>query len=221
MTEPRIIQSFLGYRALIVSEARAAVSQLDTTLTKLGLGVTYPAIEAGVVKLGEDAFSGDQLVLFIDADLNVTIEAPGQGPLPQIPVIGLIGVEAPSRLKSIMRLGATATLRKPVYGGSVYSALFVGINAFRRRRSLMEQVQGQERRRHGRRFVMKAVIAVMKAADCDEDAAYDKLRRESMRLRLSIEDYCEKFMRALPGAHEQLPKIQGKTSAEKSNHGGT
>lgn len=221
MTELRIIQSFLGYRALIVSEAKPAVSQLDATLTKLGLSVTYPAIDAGVVKLAEDALCGEQMVLFIDADLNVAIEALGQEPIVQIPVIGLIGVEAPSRLKSIMRLGATATLRKPVYGGSVYSVLFVGVNAFRQRRSLTMQVQDQERRRHGRRFVMKAVVAVMKAANCDEDAAYNRLRRESMRQRLSIEDYCEKFMRALPGAHEQLPKTQGKTCAEKSNHGGT
>jgi AmiR/NasT family two-component response regulator len=220
MTEQRIIQSFLGYRALIVSEAHAALSQLDATLTKLGLSVAYPAIEAGVVRLGQDALCGDQMVLLIDADLNVTIEALGHDPMLQIPVIGLIGVEAPSRLKSIMRLGATATLRKPVYGGSVYSALFVGINAFRQRRSLAMQVEGQERRRHGRRHVMKAVIAVMKAANCDEDVAYNNLRRESMRQRLSIEDYCEKFMRALPGAHEQLPETQGKTSAEKSNHGG-
>jgi AmiR/NasT family two-component response regulator len=220
MTEQRIIQNFLGYRALIVSEARSAVAQLETTLTKLGLSVSYPEIDAGCVRLGEEALAGDQTVLFIDADMNVAIEALGQERPPQITVIGIIGVEAPSRLRAIMRLGATATLRKPVYGGSVYSALFLGVNAFRQRRALMLQLEEQERRRLGRRHVMKAVVAVMKAADCDEDAAYDRLRRESMRQRLPIEDYCEKFMRALPGAHEQTLKIQGTTCAEKSKQGG-
>ena len=67
---------------------------------------------------------------------------------------------------------------------------------------------------------MKAIVAVMKAADCDEDAAYDRLRRESMRQRLSVEDYCEQFMRALPSAHEQVVQEQGTNKAEKTKHGG-
>lgn len=221
MTEQRIIQNFLGYRALIVSETPSALTQLEATLSKLGLSVAFPPIEAGSVRLREDVLVSDQLILFIDADMNVTIDALGPERPPQIPVIGIVGVEAPSRLKTIMRLGATATLRKPVYGGSVYSALFVGVNAFRQRRALLLQIQEQERRRNGRRFVMKAVIAVMKAAGCDEDAAYDRLRRESMRQRLPIEEYCERFMRALPGADEQTSEGQGTTCAEKSKIGGS
>ena len=137
-----------------------------------------------------------------------------------VAVIGLIGVEAPSRLKTIMRLGATATLRKPVYGGSVYSALFVGVNAFRQRRALTTEIAEHERRRHGRRYLIKAILKVMEAAGCDEDAAYDRLRRESMRQRLSIEEYCERFVRALPGAHEPSIRLQGATNAEKSTQGG-
>ena len=220
MTEPRIIQNFLGYRAFVVSEAPADITQLDTSLAKLGLGVSYPAVEGGTVRLGEEVLASDQSVLFVDADLNLTVEGLGQERLPRIPVIGLIGVEAPSRLKAIMRLGATATLRKPIDGGSVYSTLFVGINAFRQRRTMALDIEEHERRRSGRRHLMKAIVAVMKAADCDEDAAYDRLRRESMRQRLSVEDYCEKFMRALPGAHEQVAQAQGTTSPEKTKHGG-
>jgi AmiR/NasT family two-component response regulator len=220
MTESRIIQNFLGYRAHVVSEAPGDMSQLDGSLAKLGLCINYPLINGGIVHLGEDALASEQSVLFIDADLNLAVEGLGQERLPRIPVIGLIGVEAPSRLKAIMRLGATATLRKPIYGGSVYSALFVGINAFRQRRTMALDIEEHERRRSGRRYLMKAIVAVMKAADCDEDAAYDRLRRESMRQRLSVEDYCEQFMRALPGAHEQVVQEQGTTNPEKTKHGG-
>jgi AmiR/NasT family two-component response regulator len=220
MTEPRIIQNFLGYRAFVVSEAQADVTQLVASLAKLGLGVNYPTVEGGVVRLGEEVLASDQSVLFIDADLNLAVEGLGQERLPRIPVIGLIGVEAPSRLKAIMRLGATATLRKPIYGGSVYSTLFVGINAFRQRRAMALDIEEHERRRSGRRHLMKAIVAVMKAADCDEDAAYDRLRRESMRQRLSVEDYCEQFMRALPGAHEQAVQEKGTANPEKTKHGG-
>ena len=220
MTELRIIQNFIGYRALIAAEEGAAVAQLEATLTKLGLSVAYAEVEAGAARLDEAALSGEQAVLFADADLNVTLEPAAQELLAQLPVIGLIGVEAPSRLKAIMRLGATATLRKPVYGGSVYSALFVGVNAFRQRRALSVEIAEHERRRHGRRYLIKAILHVMEAAGCDEDAAYDRLRRESMRQRLSIEDYCERFMRALPGAHEPSIRLQGTTNAEKSQQGG-
>lgn len=219
MTEARLIQNFIGYRALIVAEGGPATAQLEVTLAKLGLTVSSPEVEGGVVRLREDALA-EQTVLFADADLNVTLEPAAQDPLPQLPVIGLIGVEAPSRLKAIMRLGATATLRKPVYGGSVYSALFVGVNAFRQRRALALQIADHERRRHGRRHLIKAILHVMQAAGCDEDAAYDRLRRESMRQRLSIEDYCERFMRALPGAHELSTNVQGTKNAEQIKQGG-
>lgn len=220
MTEPRIIQNFLGYRAFVVSEAPADITQLDASLAKLGLTVSHPIVEGGLARLGEEVLASDQSVLFIDADLNLAVEGLGQERLPRIPVIGLIGVEAPSRLKAIMRLGATATLRKPIYGGSVYSTLFVGINAFRQRRAMALDIEEHERRRSGRRYLMKAIVAVMKAVDCDEDAAYDRLRRESMRQRLSVEDYCEQFMRALPGAYEQAVQEQGTTNPEKTKQGG-
>lgn len=216
MTEPRIIQNFVGYRAIIITDARAAVSQLESTLSKLGLSISHPDIESGCVQLREDVFTGDQAVLFIDSDMNVAIDTPSHDRMPQVPVIGIVGVEAPSRLKSLMRLGATATLRKPVHGGSVYSALFVGVNEFRYRRVLTVQLEEQERRRRGRRYLMKAIVTVMKSTGCDEDAAYDRLRRESMRQRQSVEDYCESFMRSLPGAHEPDSKVQGMTCAEKS-----
>lgn len=219
MTEPRIIQNFLGYRAFVVSETPADVTQLDGSLARLGLCVSHSPVEGGIVRLGEEVLASEQSVLFIDADLNLAVEGLGPERLPRIPVIGLIGVEAPSRLKAIMRLGATATLRKPIYGGSVYSALFVGINAFRQRRAMALEIEEHERRRSGRRHLIRAIVAVMKAADCDEDAAYDRLRRESMRQRLSVEDYCEQFMRALPGAHEQAVQAQG-TNPEKTKQGG-
>lgn len=216
MTEPRIIQNFVGYRATIVTDARAVVSQLDATLTKLGLSPVYPDIVEGRVQIDIEALNGDQDVLFIDSDINVAIEIPCHQKMSLVPVIGIIGVEAPSRLKSLMLLGATATLRKPVHGGSVYSALFVGVNEFRRRRALIERLDEHERRRRNRRQLVKAIIAIMKATGCDEDHAYDRLRRESMRHRLSLEDYCETFIRAFPGTSEPETLVQGKICADKS-----
>jgi AmiR/NasT family two-component response regulator len=216
MTEARIIQNFIGYRAIIITEAKGAVSQLELTLEKLGLTVVYPKIENGKAEIKEDWLAGEQAILFVDSDINIAVELPAGEKTPHVPVIGIIGVEAPSRLKALMRLGTTATLRKPVHGGSVYAALFVGINEFRRRRALMLEVEAHEKRRLGRRYLVKAILAVMKSTGCDEDQAYDRLRRESMRQRQSLEDYCESFIRAFPDANEPQSSVQGKIRAEKS-----
>lgn len=216
MTEPRLIQNFVGYRAVIVTDAKSAVLQLEVNLLKLGLVPFYPEIVDGGVQLDMAKLHEDQDVLFIDSDLNVTIEPPAGHKLSLPPVIGIVGVGAPSRLKSLMRLGATATLRKPVHGGSVYSALFVGVNEFRCRRALMQRLDDHDKRRRGRRYLVKAIVAVMKANGGDEDQAYDRLRREAMRQRLSLEDYCEMFIRALPGADEKSVEFQGTRRADTS-----
>lgn len=216
MSEPRIVQNFVGYRAMIVTESPAAVALLEATLSNLGLSTFHLEVDGGRVEIKEDWLAHDQTVLIIDSDINVSVELPGAQKSPNLPVIGIIGLEAPSRLRSLMRLGATATLRKPVHGGSVYAALFVGINEFRRRRALVLELENHERRRRGRRYLVKAIIAVMKSTACDEDQAYDKLRRESMRQRQNLEDYCESIIRAFPGAREPRPSSQGKFRSENS-----
>ena len=56
-----------------------------------------------------------------------------------------------------MRAGASSFLRKPIHGAAVYPALFVGINEHRRQRHLEGLLQDQDRRRRGRRYVVKAI----------------------------------------------------------------
>jgi AmiR/NasT family two-component response regulator len=111
-----------------------------------------------------------------------------------VPVIGLLGVEAPGRLRALMALGATAFLRKPVYGPAVYSAVFLAVNAHRERRHLRAQIAAHDRRRSGRRFVIKTVLALMQRDGCDDEQAYEVLRRAAMRERVSIESYCETWL---------------------------
>ncbi len=192
MSEPRIIQNFIGYRATIATEQPAAVEQLEDMLAKLGMSSAIAEIADGKLQIEP----GDKDVLFIDSDLNVTVETGGAEPSRCLPVIGIVGVEAPSRLRSLMQLGATATLRKPVHRAAVYSALFVGINEFRRRRYLADRLEQHERRRLLRKSLVKAVLVVMQRTGADHSAAYDLLRRESMRSRQSIEDFCETFIQA-------------------------
>ncbi|MBB4652054.1 AmiR/NasT family two-component response regulator [Aminobacter niigataensis] len=179
------------------------------------LGISFGMAEFGDGKLQIDP--GEKDVLFIDSDLNLAVETGALEPSRCLPVIGIIGVEAPSRLRSLMQVGATATLRKPVHRAAVYSALFVGINEFRRRRYLADRVEEHERRRLLRKSLVQAVLIVMQRTGNDYAAAYDHLRRESMRARQSLEDFCETFIQA-NGPESDEPQIHvgtNKTYAKK------
>ncbi|MBS9476750.1 ANTAR domain-containing response regulator [Ancylobacter radicis] len=217
---PRLLQNFNGGRALIVTANRSAVVSLDMTLAKLGVTAEYPEIVDARAEIDFSPLNAERDIVFIDGDLDVTgtPEPDEVSRLPRVPVIGLVGVEAPSRLRNLINLGATAFLRKPVHGAAVYTALFLGINQFLLRSDMHGRLEDMERRRRGRRSVVKAIIALMTDAGVDDDEAYNRLRRESMRARLNLEDYCEQYLRSRattpdPTAHEQalpLPRADRK-----------
>lgn len=188
MSVVRFVQNFSQRRALIASADNRAIEALSATLGKLGLLVERMDTEERLSRL--DAARD---VIFLDGDLQAPPAVP-MGPvaeLPLAPVIGLVGVEAPSRLRALMQGGATAFLPKPVYGGSVYSALYLSVNEHARKAALGAAVEELERRRRQRRYVVRAILATIADRAVGEEAAFQLLRREAMRSRLSLEAYCE------------------------------
>jgi AmiR/NasT family two-component response regulator len=192
----RLLQNFKGGRALVVTKGAGSEVTLETTLAKLGVATEYCEIVGGRAQIDINGLQPERDILFVDGDLEgaVAIEVNPASRLPPVPVIGLVGVEAPSRLKALVNLGATSFLRKPVHGGAVYTSLFMGINQFLLRSEMHERLQDLEDRRRGRRAVLHAVICLMRDARLDEDTAYSQLRRESMRARQNLELYCEEFL---------------------------
>lgn len=190
MTAPRLIQNFRGCRGVLWGGGDAEA--LGRALARLGLSLvrTDPAAPA---EAGGARLDPDRDVVFLDADqaLDPALLLPAGSTLPDAPVIGLVGVEAPSRLRLLAEAGATAMLRKPVQGALVYSALFLGVNTYRRLRSAETRLAAGDRKRRGRRLLIKAVVALVQARGLGDDAAYAELRRESMRRRLDLEAFCE------------------------------
>ena len=207
----RLLQNFKGGRAIIVAKRSGWEGTLETTLAKLGVTSEYPDIAGGRVQLDICGLQPERDILFIDGDLEgaVAIEVDAASRLPPVPVIGLVGVEAPSRLKALVNLGATSFLRKPVHGGAVYTSLFMGVNQFLLRSDMYSRLQDLEERRRGRRAVVRAIILLMQSG-LDEDAAYSQLRRESMRARQSLELYCEEFL----SRRTKPPDSPGRTTSE-------
>ena len=207
----RVQQNFKGGRAIIVARRAGWEVTLETTLAKLGVTSEYPEIIGGRVQIDVRTLQAERDILFIDGDLEgaVALEVDAASRLPPAPVIGLVGVEAPSRLKALVNLGATSFLRKPVHGGAVYTSLFMGVNQFLLRSDMNSRLQDLEERRRGRRDVVHAIILLMQSG-LDEEAAYSQLRRESMRARQSLEVYCEELL----SRRVKQTEISGRTSSE-------
>ncbi|KGB80830.1 hypothetical protein JT55_16590 [Rhodovulum sp. NI22] len=194
MKTPRLVQNFKGRRVVIFSSAGRSLEILDSTLRRLGLLPEVFASDPGkMLELPSDLRPHQDVVL-IDGDQILPVNWPECYDLPvgmpPCPTIGLVGTEAPSRLKAMMQLGALAFLPKPIYAGSVFSALYLAVNEFNRVEALNASVAGLMERRRKRIHVIKAVAMLMRHRGLNEDAAYDFLRKESMRARVSIEDHC-------------------------------
>jgi AmiR/NasT family two-component response regulator len=201
MIEPRLLQNFSGGRAILVTDRASSLDVLTTTLDRLGV-TTDPADSVGsIAGIDLATLQPDRTIIFIDGDISdgAVLPLSAIGRLPPAPVIGLLGVSAPSRLKALMRAGATSFLRKPVHVAAVYPALFVGINEYRRHRRLETLLEDQERRRRSRREVVKAIIRTMSEYGIDDEEAYNLLRRRSMATRQTMEDLCTDLARSSDG----------------------
>ena len=194
MTAPRLIQNFRKSRGLLWVDSHFDADCLERTLQRLGVSLSR------VDEIDPAELDADRDIVFLDADQPIN-PAPLRQPGTDVfaaPVIGLVGVEAPSRLKLLMEAGATALIRKPVQPASVYSAMFLGVNNYRRLRSAEARLAVGDRKRRGRRFLIKAIVALIQMRGLSDDDAYAALRRESMRRRLYLEEFCESLFQ--PGS---------------------
>ncbi|MBB4003434.1 ANTAR domain-containing response regulator [Aurantimonas endophytica] len=194
MAPRRFVQNFSRRHAIVVSNDERVATVLMPTLQRLGLGVECRATGEEAVDLSTLPLQPCGHVIFVDGDLARTPIIPCRGDageMPAVPVVGLVGVEAPSRLKTLLQAGATAFLAKPVHGGAVFSALSLAVNEHARKSELFDLVDAHEQRRRQRRFVIKALVQLMAERGLDDEAAFALLRKQSMHERLSIEAYCQ------------------------------
>lgn len=211
-----LLQNFRGARALIVASGDGGIDTLESVLGKLGLTVARTAAPEPGRHLDLCAVREAADVLFIDGDLDTVLPCDlGATPLPPMPVIGLVGIEAPGRLKALMNQGATAFLRKPVYAGTVYTTLFLGVNQYLQRKEMATELSEQQDRRRRRRAVIKTIVLLMEEHQVDDDEAYIILRRDSMRRRQSLEDYCEDYISCRSKLTESSPDAAPRTAAQR------
>lgn len=175
-----------GATAWILHRPHPSVHGLVRQLGVIGLEAREAWPELPAETIGAD-------FIFYDADMGHDGQfpwAPGQSPMP---MIALIGSEAPGRLRWAMEMGAHAQLLKPMSDKGVYAALLVARSNFDRAKASEALITDLQNRLSARQTIVRAVmIFVMKGKT--EAEAYDLLRQTAMAWRVTIETAAERLV---------------------------
>lgn len=174
------IQNLGGAHAVILHRPHPTVVALTRQLSAIGLVVqqVWPDLEP-------EALAAD--FVFFDADMGHDGQfpwPPGQNPMP---MIALIGSEAPGRIEWSLSMGAHAQLLKPVGDSGAYSALLIARAAFDAQAALSAEITDLRRRLDERRTVVQAVLKLAARGKSEADA-YAQLRQMAMAWRVSFEE---------------------------------
>lgn len=184
-----------GARAIILHRPHPTVQALTRQLAAIGLQVTQAWPD-----LGPEALAADYI--FFDADLGHDAMFPWDTGQPPIPMIALIGSEAPGRIEWSLKAGSHAQLLKPVGDSGAYSALLIARDAFDAQQALSAEISDLRRRLDERQTVVRAVT-LLAARGKTEAEAYAQLRQMAMAWRISFEDAAARIVAAQGGMDDR------------------
>jgi AmiR/NasT family two-component response regulator len=176
----RATPSFTGLQAVILHRADDTVERLTRQLNVLGLKARAQWSPLDLSTQRAD-------IVLVDADAGWSGLLPWPARENPVPLVALLGSEAPGRIAWALDHGANALIAKPVAASAVYPALVMARRSHAEARQIAERIIELEERIRLRPLVLAAVQALMASLDCDEAAAYRHLRREAMRRRLALE----------------------------------
>lgn len=170
------------WRAIVLHRPHPAADALVKQLERLRIEtrVVWPEVSAA------DAETAD--VVFFDADMGYDGQFPWPTGFAPMPLIALIGSEAPGRVEWALAQGSNAHLLKPIGSAGVYSALLIASHAFEMAIAQSSEIQGLESRLRMRPTVVRAVVCLMESEKLDEAAAQKRLRTLAMDWRVTIEE---------------------------------
>lgn len=172
-----------GRRALVLHRADHHRAALSAQLHRVGLVVCClpPSTPLGQI---------DADFVFFDADVGHDCLFPwGRSP-PPMPLVAILGTEAPGRLEWALAQSATAFMSKPIGSSGAFQALVVAARLHEQIGELRRSVAELSERLRARPLVVRAVLEVMRRQRLDEAEALNQLRRAAMSARISIEALC-------------------------------
>jgi AmiR/NasT family two-component response regulator len=173
-----------NWHAAILHREHPSVDALKRQLELLHIKVTiaWPQIDADCT---------DYNVVFFDADMGHQGQFPWPSGFAPMPMIALIGSEAPGRIEWALAQGSNAHLLKPIGSTGAYSALLIAAHAYQAARSQANEIRGLEDRLRQRPLVVRAILKLMQQDRLDEANAWKRMRKMAMSLGLTIEETAE------------------------------
>lgn len=178
------IPNFRAWTAIILHRPHDAATAISRQLERIGVASRTVWPELGAVDAEAD-------IVFFDADHGYDGQFPWAAGAAPMPLVALLGSEAPGRVEWAIAQSADAHLLKPIGSAGVYSALVIARHAFAARNALKTEIEELRGRLRRRPMVARAVIAIMHTERIDEDAAFRRLGQMAMAARRSIEDTAE------------------------------
>lgn len=135
-------------------------------------------------------------LIFFDADRGFDGQfawAPGHAP---IPLIALMGSEAPGRIQWALEQMPSAYLIKPLGANGIFSALAIAFHDFAYKAELRSKIEELATRIKSRPLVLIAINLVQASLRIDSESAYDLLRTEAMNRQVTVETLCEQIAQA-------------------------
>lgn len=172
--------SFSGLHAAVLHRSDWGIERLMSQLELLGLAITRQWAPLDLAANPVD-------LVFVDADQGWDGLLPWKNGEAPVPVVALLGSEAPGRIAWAMEQGAGALISKPVVASAVYPALVMAGSVHVERQAVRARIAHLEERLKLRPIVHGAMRAVMLAQNVDEETAYGWIRDAAMRRRLAIE----------------------------------
>ena len=174
-----------GARAFVLHRPHATVQAITRQLSAIGLeaAACWPQLPAEA--LGAD-------FVFFDADLGFDEQFPWKAGEAPMPLVALIGSEAPGRIEWALSHKADAQLLKPVGNAGVYSALLIARQSFEARKRLADEIASLRQRVGERQTIVRAVAALSKGSD--DERAYAQLRSLAMSWQISVEEAARRIV---------------------------
>ncbi|PBB81777.1 transcriptional antiterminator [Mesorhizobium sp. WSM3879] len=185
MSRSARIPNLGGAWAFVLHRPHATVQAITRQLSAIGL----EAVECWP-QLPAEALAAD--FVFFDADLGFDEQFPWQPGEAPMPLVALIGSEAPGRIEWALSQKADAQLLKPVGNAGVYSALLIARQSFEAGKRLADEITSLRQRVGERQTIVRAVAALSKGSD--DDRAYAQLRSLAMSWQISVEEAARRIV---------------------------
>lgn len=180
--------NFAAWRAIVLHRPHPSVEALVRQLQSLHIQVrvVWPQLDE------EDAKAD---VVFFDGDMGHDEQFPWPTGYSPMPLVALVGSEAPGRIEWTLAQGCHAHLLKPIGSIGAYSALLIAAHTFQTARAHADDVRSLEERLRQRPIVVRAVLTLMQSRSEDEAAAFKRLRGIAMEWGMTIEDAADAICR--------------------------